>query len=489
MKDRVPLYPGRVKLEPVAGQENIYDMTRADSPQQVGTKLNKANLLTDETAAKIWPDESERPADPTPNEALAALVRPEKTAVGSYVGTGENGGQVSLGGTTNLQNQCAVVCVGDTLLKLHTTGVITRSDDDGATWTVVRPQQTNLSWSSMCVGDGIVVAVGTNIGAWSTDLVTWTDIALSFPYSKPFIAYGNGVFVISAVNGHFMYSNDGKSFADATVPNSLCGGKVAFGNGVFVCVGNGMSQQSSTAFYSADGRSWSVASLPRVDQFHTSLAYIRNEFIAIGRNGTTLEQFSSPDGKSWVTVSTNFYSAPYNSSSSLYPGALVYDETTDVAAFFFGTNYGDKAGHVQLPLYNNACCELHNNTDACIAAVDGVGRNGKFILAGTSNSTSNSTNGTNVIVDVITPTKILTDFAPKFCVIYLKDGQPNYTSNGYMNNDCLFVTSDQTTLRVNNANTDIKKSVSVGCKEDGVYMYNATLINGQNTKYTYFVAG
>ena len=51
MKDRVPVYPGRVKLVPVSGQENIYDMTRADQPTQQGDPINKATLLKDTTAA------------------------------------------------------------------------------------------------------------------------------------------------------------------------------------------------------------------------------------------------------------------------------------------------------------------------------------------------------------------------------------------------------------------------------------------------------
>lgn len=51
MKDRVPVYPGRVKLTPVSGQENVYDMTRADQPTQQGDPLNKATLLKDATAA------------------------------------------------------------------------------------------------------------------------------------------------------------------------------------------------------------------------------------------------------------------------------------------------------------------------------------------------------------------------------------------------------------------------------------------------------
>lgn len=51
MKDRIPKYPGRVQLTPVEGQANVYDMVRADEPEQVGTPLSKASLLTDETAA------------------------------------------------------------------------------------------------------------------------------------------------------------------------------------------------------------------------------------------------------------------------------------------------------------------------------------------------------------------------------------------------------------------------------------------------------
>ncbi len=51
MKDRIPLYPGRVKLEAVAGQAGLYDMTRADEPTEPGTPLSKATLLADDTAA------------------------------------------------------------------------------------------------------------------------------------------------------------------------------------------------------------------------------------------------------------------------------------------------------------------------------------------------------------------------------------------------------------------------------------------------------
>lgn len=51
MQDRVPLFPGRVKMTPVAGQANTFDMVRADDPTQAGTPLNKATFLKDATAA------------------------------------------------------------------------------------------------------------------------------------------------------------------------------------------------------------------------------------------------------------------------------------------------------------------------------------------------------------------------------------------------------------------------------------------------------
>ena len=70
MKDRVSLYPGRVKLEPVAGQANLYDLTRADQPTQEGTPLNKANLLSDATETAMFGAAADRTVD----EAFAGLA-------------------------------------------------------------------------------------------------------------------------------------------------------------------------------------------------------------------------------------------------------------------------------------------------------------------------------------------------------------------------------------------------------------------------------
>lgn len=87
MQDRVPLYPGRVKLMPVSGQENTYDMVRADQPSQVGTPLNKKSLLKDATAALFGLG-----ADAVPDDVLEKIyeiVSPKTEIVyGSYAGNG-----------------------------------------------------------------------------------------------------------------------------------------------------------------------------------------------------------------------------------------------------------------------------------------------------------------------------------------------------------------------------------------------------------------
>lgn len=63
MKDRVSLYPGRVKLTPVSGQENTYDMVRADEPTQEGDPLSKATFLKDNTVALFGLDATALPDD------------------------------------------------------------------------------------------------------------------------------------------------------------------------------------------------------------------------------------------------------------------------------------------------------------------------------------------------------------------------------------------------------------------------------------------
>lgn len=55
VNDRVPLYPGRVKMTPVSGQANVYDMVRADQPQKDGTPLNRNTFRQTQADIRTYP--------------------------------------------------------------------------------------------------------------------------------------------------------------------------------------------------------------------------------------------------------------------------------------------------------------------------------------------------------------------------------------------------------------------------------------------------
>ena len=131
MKDRIPLYPGRVKLNPVTGQENTYDMVRADSPVQEGTPLNKASLLKDATAVLYGMG-----VDAVPDDILSILSKAvlfvdgylkdiggnkvgPRIETGSYVGTG----------TSGASNPCSLTFdFTPKILLMHRTGTYAYSE-------------------------------------------------------------------------------------------------------------------------------------------------------------------------------------------------------------------------------------------------------------------------------------------------------------------------------------------------------------------------
>lgn len=79
MKDRQPtqvLANGAIRYGIYSADGTLvrYEyMKREDAPTVEGTPLNKANLLSDATTQKLWPNADTRPEDPTVNGALAKL--------------------------------------------------------------------------------------------------------------------------------------------------------------------------------------------------------------------------------------------------------------------------------------------------------------------------------------------------------------------------------------------------------------------------------
>lgn len=73
MKDRIPKYPGRMKLTHADGTVEYVTMERADEAVEEGTPLNKASLLSDDTAHTLELDNND---DPTVDDAFVNVRRP-----------------------------------------------------------------------------------------------------------------------------------------------------------------------------------------------------------------------------------------------------------------------------------------------------------------------------------------------------------------------------------------------------------------------------
>lgn len=102
--DRVPTYPGRVRMTPVAGQANTYDMVRADDPIEPGTPINKA--LFESIAVEM---EAMRQQIDDKMFEMSQRVRLGDLAEGTVFGLYENGVMVPFIKVANQYNGPALV--------------------------------------------------------------------------------------------------------------------------------------------------------------------------------------------------------------------------------------------------------------------------------------------------------------------------------------------------------------------------------------------
>lgn len=209
MKDRQPtqvLSNGAIRygFYNADGTLNHYEyLKRDDAPTEEGTPLNKANLLSDATAAKIWPGAATRPEDPTVNDALFKLAK----------GTSEVG-DITITARTDLSSAW-LPCDGRTVSQEQYPSLcaVLRTPDSPAIWT----EKT----------------VSTNIGAGGD--------ALSYENGHWFRTYRD------ATSAHILVSDDGETWTEWAMPQNLWVGetilssrvvecyKIHYYNGLFVC--------------------------------------------------------------------------------------------------------------------------------------------------------------------------------------------------------------------------------------------------------------
>ena len=181
MKDRISLYPGRVKLNPVAGEANTFDMVRADQPTQEGTALNKANLLNDSTATGLHLGDGE----PTPDLAFQKMLKNVQVNPYRYLD------KVATTWWNKISNVPAVFSDAsyayieetDTVILIYNNHSLAYSKDRGKTWTnkLNAVDTTNGYIIDIFYKNGTYYLVCSMAILTSTDLESWTTNKITTP--------------------------------------------------------------------------------------------------------------------------------------------------------------------------------------------------------------------------------------------------------------------------------------------------------------------
>ena len=220
-------------------------------------------------------------------------------------------------------------------------GYMTTSSD-GVNWSLVTTQPLQPI-RKIVYGNGLWVAIGTNIIYTSTDGISWTPqySTNDSTYDLTGITYGNNTFVAVGLYNAVLTSPDGKvwtktmgtglddiTFGKSTFvgvsghnlltasdginwtvrasypPIQYRGTKsslITFGNGIFAAIGYDTESvpTNDVVYTSPDGISWTGYILDTPDSFKglNDICYGNNTFLIVGKIGYV---FSSSDGTNWV---------------------------------------------------------------------------------------------------------------------------------------------------------------------------------------------
>ena len=171
---------------------------------------------------------------------------------------------------------------------------------------------SSQAWNSVCYGNGkfVVMAYGSNVFAYSTDGITWTEGTMPSTQNWQYIYYGNNKFVtVTDGSNVFAYSTDGITWTQGTLSSSQAWASICYGNDKFVITyGNGMA--SDVFAYSSDGITWTEGTMPSEQQWQ-SVCYNNGKFVVIAYNsdvfayssdGITWTEGTLPSSQNWISI-------------------------------------------------------------------------------------------------------------------------------------------------------------------------------------------
>lgn len=168
---------------------------------------------------------------------------------------------------------------------------------DGITWTT-RTNPASAQYDSVAYGNGMFVAARGNRVTYSADGTTWSTLTVS-GMNLISVTFGNGTFVgvePAASTNAAWTSTNGTSWTERVTPNtgSPTWTKVAYGNSLFVAVAGGGS--SGRVMTSPDGTTWTLRTTPGTTIWN-GIAYGNGLWVAVGNSGAVM---TSPDGTTWT---------------------------------------------------------------------------------------------------------------------------------------------------------------------------------------------
>ena len=161
-------------------------------------------------------------------------------------------------------------------------------------------------------GQGLFVAVGTG-GRILTSLdgANWTARNSGANRELTSVAYGNGIFI--GVGDHVrLQSRDGIVWWDVGMAADYRFADLAFGNGLFVCVGQREETDGSLSYtiqYSWDGWNWSWIYSPVQTELH-AVCFAGDAFYAVGDYSTVLRSVDAVTWSlhpAWITHKWGFF--------------------------------------------------------------------------------------------------------------------------------------------------------------------------------------
>jgi alpha-tubulin suppressor-like RCC1 family protein len=300
-----------------------------------------------------------RVSDLDPNDNTTELVKIIRAgsrlfALGRHAGTilsstdGTAWSKLNLGGSAGTNILQSVVWLnGEFIVGTDSNRYFTSSDTQN--WTEVDGPRS-LSSFALVVQDGQLVAAGRGAIHTSVDAVNWfvrvgsPDIGTALNG----VAYGSGRFVVSGFWGDDYSSMDGLVWEATETPvGQQSGGRLSFGNGVFIC--NDLSA-TATVWRSTDGRTWQSVQVSGVAQSAGAPSFANGmHFVPLGAGLYA----TSPDGLTWtirtldadetlqeVVFGNGHYVASVGRTTKVTADLLTWTESSQQSIWIYGLSHG-----------------------------------------------------------------------------------------------------------------------------------------------------